>query len=155
MAARLVLARLSPEQLRLARAELWWSARGRALVALGSATAPDSSAVLPPNAAGIRPAVRATTAPGPAHWLTAAVGETRENLSREEVQAAGLAISREILLSTRTPDGLARFLGEIFERTDRPTGGQAFLRQLGRVDVRAVERALDVDVEPVLVELRK
>ncbi len=134
--ARLLRLRLMAEPLRNARAELWWSRGQRALVALGSATVPaDSSA----------PALSAT--------LDAAVRDVVRAVTPAEVAAARQAVAREILFSGRTPGGLARYLGELFDRTGDPLAGQAFLRALDRVSAHSVEAAVNGLARPVTAEV--
>ena len=137
VAARLVQERLAAQPLRYARAELWWWGDARALVTLGSATRTGDPA-----------------APGVAAALDAGVAAAAAALSPEDVARARLAVARDILFSARSPEGLARFLGELFERTGDPAAGQAFLRALDRVDAAAVGAALKGLGEAVVAEVK-
>ena len=124
VSARLVQTRLAESGLRVARAELWWSGASRALVALGSAAA-DS------------------TTPGTAARLAAAVRDASAQLTEAEVAAGRRAVARDILFAARTPDGLARYLGEMLERTGEPRAGQDFLQALDAVGAPTVRALLD------------
>lgn len=136
--ARLVQLRLAAEPLRSARAELWWTHGRRALVALGSATAPADSA-----------------APTVSARLLAVVREVAGRVTPAEVAAARLAVAREILLSARTPEGLARFLGGLFDRSGDPLAAQAFLRALNQVNAQSVEAGLRALAPPVTTEVQR
>jgi len=124
VAARLIEAHFPGGMLRQARAELWWHGSRRALVLIGSATAPAQGAGAP------RPV------------LQAAAAEAASNVTADEVAAAHLDVARDILLAGRTPAGLADYLGQMYERSSDPMAGQAFLRQLERVSRTNVERTL-------------
>lgn len=124
VAARLVEAHFPGGMLRQARAELWWYGNRRALVLIGSATAPEQAAGAPMSV------------------LQAAAAEAASNVTEDEVAAAHLDVARDILLAGRTPAGLADYLGQMYERTSDPTAGQSFLRQLERVSRTNVERTL-------------
>ncbi|MBX6365199.1 MAG: hypothetical protein IRZ00_15120 [Gemmatimonadetes bacterium] len=77
-------------------------------------------------------------------------------LTAARVAEARDAVVRDILLSGRTVEGLAGYLGELFERTGDPAGGEAFLRQLAAVDAEAVGQVLDAmrSGTPVVAEIR-
>jgi hypothetical protein len=81
--------------------------------------------------------------PSPAAMLTAAPREVAALLTPAWVAEAREAVARDILLGGRTVEGLAGYLGELFERTGRPEAGQDFLRQLDGVDVEAVGGVID------------
>ncbi len=130
VAARLVQARLAAQPVRDAHAELWWTPDRSSLVVLASAAAASDSASV-------------------ARALATGVSDVAAAVTGADAAAARLAVARDILFSARTPEGLARFLGELFDRTGDPAAGQAFLRALGRVSAAAVEGMLRRLGEPV------
>lgn len=108
-----------------ASAEVWWSARWRALVLV----APE-----PPGRNG-----------------SAGEGSVRERLERA---VAAVAV-RDILFAARSAEGLAEVLGTMLDRTGEPDAALRLVAALERVDahdVAGVLRALR-DTRPEVVEV--
>ncbi|HET9986708.1 MAG TPA: hypothetical protein VFQ38_24230 [Longimicrobiales bacterium] len=166
--ARLLEGRLAALPLRTARAEVWWQGGDRAVVLEGSAAAtpspvraaapiraaPPPKASRPSSARGarrVRPAAGAAPSPPPARdtmpnpgaLLATAPREVAALLTPAWVAEARQSVARDILLAGRTAEGLAGYLGELFERTGHPTAGQEFLHELEGVDAEAVGQVID------------
>lgn len=162
VAARLVQQRLDESFLRTARAEMWWPSDGRhALVLIGSASPREARAFVgsrtpsetDDGAAGAAPADTADAAPADTaedavepfrigHQLRLALSRTAALLEPEAVANARRLLRRDLLFTARTPQGMARVLGEFMQRTGDARSAVRFLDAVGATTAGAVHREL-------------
>jgi predicted Zn-dependent peptidase len=103
--------------------EHWWTHRGQAVVA--ALAVPEASL----------PAARRA--------LGTSVAALQQDLTEESVRAAAVAIRREMLYLSRTPDQMAEVVGRFADRDGDPDSSQHFFDRLGSVDLEDVRNVVD------------
>ncbi len=113
----------------------WWTHRGQAMAAV--------VAVPGPRLGEAR------------RLLDTALKDLGEELEDETVREAGLALRREMLFSSRTPDRMAALIGGFADRTGSADGANRFhgrLREIRRADVEEALREM-IESEQVRIDL--